>query len=182
MIEIRIEPPPDLQAKLQRIAMIPGALEKAAKNAVKRTLRGGKQDASRKIAQRYTIRAGVVVRTIKIKQGGLNGEMSSRGGINPLKLFRIKPKSRPSKMPAGGVFVQNVKGQGGYIRRGFLTHKGNVVERAGISRYPLRGLGGPSSPGMLSSPAVGPYIEDKMFQRLQINLDHEASAIIGGFL
>lgn len=181
MIEIRIDPPPNLQALINRVSIIPGGLERAATRAVRRTLRGGKQDASRKIAQRYTIRAGVVIKTIRIRQSGFNGAMESRGGINPLKLFRLKPRSRPRKMPAGGVYVQNVKGQGGYIRKGFLTHAGNVVSRAGISRYPLRGHGGPSSPGMLGNPHVGPYIESKMFQRLQINLDHELSAVLGGF-
>ena len=179
MITIRIEPPANLQALINRVSMIPSGLERAATRAVRRTLRGGKQDASRKIAQRYTIRAGVVVKTIRLTQSGFSGEMSSRGGINPLRLFRLKPKSRPRKMPAGGVFVQNVKGQGGYIRKGFLTRGGNVVSRIGASRYPLRGHGGPSSPGMLSK--VGDEVSDKMFQRLTINLDHELSAVLGGF-
>lgn len=181
MITIRIDPPPDLKAKIQRLAMIPGALERGAKNAVRRTLRGGKQDASRKIAQRYTIKAGEVIKTIRLKQSGVSGEMSSRGGRNPLKKFHLRPRSRPRKMPPGGVFVQNVRGQGGNIRRGFLQRSGNVYERVGRPRFPIKQLKGPSAPGMLGNPIVGPYIEGKMFQRLQVNLDHELSAILGGF-
>lgn len=181
MITIRIEPPANLQALINRVSVIPGGLERAATRAVRRTLRGGKQDASRKIAQRYTIRAGVVVKTIRLTQSGISGEMSSRGGVIPSRLFRIKPKSRPKKMPAGGVFVQNVRGAGGYIRKGFLTRASNIVSRVGMSRYPLKGHASPSAPGMLSSPAVGPFIESKMFQRLTINLDHELSAVLGGF-
>lgn len=181
MIEIRIEPPPNLQDLINRVARIPGGLERACTRAVRRTLRGGKQDAARKIAQRYTIRAGVVTKTLKISQSGLSGAMTSSGRVNPLRLFRLRPRSRPKRMPKGGVYVQNVKGQGGYIRKGFLTSSGNVVSRAGSSRYPLRGHAGPSSPGMLGNPHVGPFIESKMFQRLQINLDHELSAVLGGF-
>lgn len=179
MIDIRIIPPPDLQRLIDIVSRIPGGLERAATRAVRRTLRGGKQDAARKIAQRYTIKAGVVIGTIRITQSGVSGEMSSRGRVNPLKLFKIRPRSRPKKPLAGGVYVQNVKGAGGYIRRGFLTRSGNVVSRTGISRYPLRGHAGPSSPGMLSK--VGDEVSDKMFQRLEINLNHELSAILGGF-
>ena len=181
MITIRIEPPPDLEAKIQRLANVPGALEKAARRAVRRTLRGGKQDAARKVGQRYTIKVGEVTKTIKLSQSGLSGKMTSQGPRNPLKKFRLKPRSRPKRMPPGGVFVQNVKGQGGFIRRGFLQRSGNVYERVGRPRFPIKHLKGPSAPGMLGNPHVGPHIESKMFERLQINLDHAISAIIGGF-
>lgn len=181
MITISIEPSPNLQSLINRVAMIPGGLERGVRRAVKRTLRGGRQDAGRKIAERYTIRAGVVTKTIRLRQSGFSGEMQSRGGVNPSRLFKMRPRRRPRKMPMGGVYIQNVKGQGGYISKGFLTHGGNPVSRRGLSRYPLRGHGGPSSPGMLGSPAVGPFVENKMFQRLQINLDHELNAILGGF-
>lgn len=181
MITIRIDPPPNLEQVAQRLAHIPGALERAAKQAVVRTVRGGKQDAARKVAQRYTIKVGEVMKTIKIKVSGLEGEMKSRGGKNPLKKFYTRPRSRPRRMPAGGVFVQNVRGQGGNIRRGFLQRSGNVYERVGRPRFPIRHLKGPSAPGMLGNPIVGPYIENKMFQRMQINLDHAMNAILGGF-
>lgn len=181
MITIRIEPPPDLEAKIQRLAMTPGALERAAKRAVGRTLRGGKKDAGTKVKQRYTINAGEVIRTIKLKQSGLNGEMTSRGSKNPLPKFITRPRKRPRKMPAGGVFVQNVRGQGGNLLHAFLQKSGNVYERTTTKRFPIRHLKGPSAPGMLSSPPVREHILSHMFKRLQINLDHEVSAVIGGF-
>ena len=170
MITITIEPPPDLQAKIQRLAMIPGALQRAGRQTVTRTLRGAKQDAARKIGQRYTIKVGEVT--------NLSGEMVSKGSRNPLKKFRLQPKKRPRRMPAGGVFVQNVRGQGGNLLHAFLQRSGNVYERVGRPRFPIKGLKGPSAPGMLSSPQVGPYIENKMFQRMQINLNHAVEAIL----
>ena len=178
MITITIEPPPDLQAKIQRLAMIPGALQRAGRQTVTRTLRGAKQDAARKIGQRYTIKVGEVTKTIKIHNHGLSGEMVSKGSRNPLKKFRLQPKKRPRRMPAGGVFVQNVRGQGGNLLHAFLQRSGNVYERVGRPRFPIKGLKGPSAPGMLSSPQVGPYIENKMFQRMQINLNHAVEAIL----
>lgn len=180
IFRISIEPPPNLKEIVSKLGNISaGKLEQAAKRAVRRTLRGGRQDASRKIAQRYTIRAGVVIKTIKLSQSGLSGAMTSSGSVNPLRLFKLRPRSRPKRMPKGGVYVQNVKGQGGYIRQGFLSKSGTVLTRVGRSRYPIKPHAGPSSPGMLSK--VGPDIESKMFQRLQINLDHELAAVIGGF-
>ena len=181
MFEIRIEPPPDLESKIQRLAMTPGALEKAAKRAVGRTLRGGKKDAGTKVKQRYTIKAGEVIRTIKLAQHGLSGEMTSKGRKNPLPKFITRPRKRPRKMPAGGVFAQNIRGQGGNLLHAFLQKSGNVYERVGRSRFPIRHLKGPSAPGMLGNPHVGPHIENKMFQRLQVNLDHAIGAILGGF-
>ena len=181
MITIHIEPPPNLDSVASRLAHIPGGLERAARQAVTRTLRGGRQDAARKIGQRYTIKVGEVTKTIRLKNSGLSGEMTSRGSRNPLKKFRIKPRSRPKRMPPGGVFAQNVKGQGGFIRHGFLQRSGNVYERVGRPRFPIRHLKGPSAPGMLGNPHVGPYIEQKMFERMQINLDHAMNAILGGF-
>lgn len=181
MIEIRIEPPPNLQSMINRISVIPGALEKAGKRAVKRTLVGGKRDARAKIAQRYTIAVGKVTSRLKIKQNGLSGEMSATGRRQTLKNFIIRPSKRQNPGPPGGVFAQVVKGQGGYIRRAFINKDGNVFEREGRPRYPIRILTGPSVPGMLSNAHVGPYIENKMFERLEINLTHEINAIIGGF-
>ena len=83
-------------------------------------------------------------------------------------------------MPAGGVFAQNVRGQGGQILHAFLQRSGGVYERVGRSRFPIRQLKGPSAPGMLGNPVVGPFIEAKMATRLGINLEHELSAAMGG--
>ena len=181
MFSISIEPSPLLQSMINRVALIPNGLEKAGRRAVQRTLRGGKQDAARKVAQRYTIKTGKVTSTIRTRQSGLSGVMSSKGARNMLKEFILRPRTRPRKMPAGGVYVQNVRGQGGNLLHAFLQKGGGVFEREGRSRYPIRHLTGPSAPQMLGNPIVGPHIESKMFQRLQVNLDHELNAVLGGF-
>lgn len=160
----------------------PGKLRRALQSAVMRTLRGAKKDAGTKIKQRYTIAAGHVTKTIRLNSSGLTGEMTSTGGRNKLSLFHLRPKSRPRRMPAGGVFVMNVRGQGGNIRRGFLQRNGEPYERVGTSRFPIKRFTGPSAPGMLSSPPVSSFIVAKMSTRLQINVEHELSAAIGGFL
>ena len=106
-----------LDEAIARLSRSPSGLDRAIRSAVRRTLRGAKKDAGTKVKQRYTINAGEVIRTIKLKQSGFSGSMTSSGPRNQLKKFNIRPKSRPRKMPPGGVFAQNVRGGGGQIRK-----------------------------------------------------------------
>lgn len=152
-------------------------LRRALRSAVMRTLRGARREAGRRIAQRYTIAAGKVTKTIKLSAMGLSGEMMSQGSRNKLQWFVVRPKTRPRKMPPGGVFVMNVKGQGGFLRRAFLGNNGYVFERVGQPRYPIHTRMGPSSPGMLGSDKVAPFIVRKMQERLGIEIEHEVSAL-----
>ena len=152
-------------------------LQRAIRSAIMRTLRGARQDAGRKIAQRYTIAAGKVTRTIKLRAMGFSGEMTSSGSRNKASSFVLRPRSRPRKMPPGGVFIMNVRGQGGAIRRGFIQKNGEPYERTGRSRFPIRRLSGPSAPGMLSSPHVAPFIVRRMEERIGVNLAHEIAAL-----
>ena len=168
-----------LEAAIAKLSQSPTGLDRAIKSAVRRTLRGAKKDAGTKVKQRYTINAGEVIKTIRLQQSGYSGAMTSSGSRNQLRKFNIRPKSRPRKMPPGGVFAQNVRGQGGMIRRAFLQRSGGVFERVGTSRFPIKQLKGPSAPGMLSNPIVGPWIEAKMAERRGINLDHELAFFLG---
>lgn len=154
-----------------------GKLRRAIRSAVLRTLRGARKDAGTKIKQRYTIAAGRVTRTIKLRAMGLGGEMTSSGSRNKLSNFVLRPRSRPKRMPAGGVFVMNVRGQGGHLRRGFIQKNGEPYERVGRSRFPIRRFTGPSAPGMLSSPPVSSFIVARMEERLGVNLEHEIAAL-----
>ena len=159
-----------------------GKLRRAIRSAVLRTLRGARRDAGTKIKQRYTIAAGRVTRTIKLRAMGLGGEMSSSGSRNKLSNFVLRPRSRPKRMPAGGVFVMNVRGQGGNIRHAFLQRNGEPYERTTRKRFPIRRLSGPSAPGMLSNPHVAPFIVARMEERLGVNLEHEIGAVLGGWM
>lgn len=182
MMTLEILPPPNLAAIAAKLAKIPGAMERAGRSAVRRTMKGGRQDAARKIAQRYTIRTGLVISTIRTRLSGMVGEMKSSGSRHPMEKFQIRPKRRPRIMPAGGVHALIVRGQGGMLPHAFLQRNGGVYERVSASRFPLRRLYSPSSPGMLAVPPVSSYIVTKMEERLGINLEHEARAVLGGFL
>lgn len=169
-----------LERAIAALSRTPAGLPRAIRSAVRRTLRGAKKDAGTKAAARYLIGAGEVTRTIRLSQSGYNGSMTSSGARNPLKKFKINPRSRPRKMPRSGVYAQVVRGQGGQIFHAFLQRSGSVVERVGKPRFPLRTLRTVAVPQMLSNQHVGPFIEAKMATRLGINLDHELAAAMGG--
>lgn len=155
-------------------------LRRALRSAVMRTLRGAKKDAGTKVKQRYTIAASKVISTIKLRAADLSGSMTSTGGRNPLPNFIQRPKSRPRKMPAGGVYVQNVRGQGGNLLHAFIQRNGQPYERVGASRFPIKRLTGPSAPGMLGNPHVAPFIVQRMEHRIGVDIEH-AIASLGFF-
>lgn len=171
-----------LDEAIAKFSQTPNGLNRAVSSAIRRTLRGAKKDAGTKASQRYLIGSGEVTRTIRLRQSGFAGAMTSSGARNPLRKFNIRPRSRPRRMPPGGVFAQVVRGQGGMIRRAFLQRSGGVFERVGASRFPIRQLKTVAIPQMLSNVHVGPFIEAKMAHRLGINLEHELGAVLGGFL
>lgn len=154
-------------------------LDSAIKSAVRRTLRGAKQEASRRVRARYVANTGEFVKTLRLRQSGYNGSMTSAGPRTPLKKFHVRPSRRPRKMPAGGVYATVVRGQGGAILHAFLQRSGGVFERVGRSRFPIRQLKSVSAPGAFGNPHVGPFIEANMYQRLQVNLDHELAYALG---
>ena len=150
-----------------------GNLERAVKSAIRRTFAGLKRDIGQKIKQRYTLASSNVTRTLQTRISGLSGTLTSTGAKIPVEKFRVKPRRRLKRQPAGGVFAENVRGQGGFIRRAFLQKSGGVYERTGRARFPIKRIKGPSAPSMLSSIPVSSFIEQKIEERLNKNLMHE---------
>lgn len=180
MISISAEPV-NIEQVARGIAHIPGAIERAAKNAIRRTLRGARKDAGTLAKKRYTLPAGIVTRSLSIKVSGFSGEMTSKGFRNPLEKAKTNPKGRIKQR---GKYIRAVvvRGQGGIIKRAFRKSGGtSIFERVGASRFPIRKLKTVSAPSMVSHPTVSIPVINKMEQRLGINFLHEASAILGGF-
>lgn len=182
MITFEITPPPNLGRLTRALSMFPSLMEKAARSAVQRTIKGGKKDAASKVKQRYTIPANLITQTIKTRANGLSGEMTSRGSRFPLPRFYHNPKKRINPQNPQGIFVQNVRGQGGNLFHAWSMYKGGIYQRVGKERFPIRTFTGPAAPQMLGSKPVSSFIVAKMEERLGINLEHGAAAVMGGFL
>lgn len=159
-------------AALEQINL--GGLRQRLTGAVRRTLQDARQYGRDKVTQRYTARNAGNMGSQRLKASGLSGSLSIGGRRNQLKKFIISPRSRPKRMPAGGVYAQVVRGQGGQIRRAFLQRNGGVYERTGTSRFPIRQLKTISATGMwkaVSSPVVA---------RMSARLGLELNAALGG--
>ena len=172
---------------------LPGAAQKAAKTAIRKTVRGAKKDATEKVKERYTIKPAYITRTMRFDfdAGGLAASFRSKGRVNDLAYFRHLPKSVPRRRPPAGEYLysQVVKGEGGTIAHAFLAkmksgHTG-VFQRgqhgANTASLPIQKLSGPSTPQMLGSPTVSEFIQAQMEKRLAKNMDHEVNAFLMGY-
>ena len=190
MIEIDAR---SLDRAAQLLAGMPGAAEKAAKTAIRKTVRGARKDAVDKVKDRYTIKPAYVTRTLgfSFSAGGLTGSFKSSGRVNDLAYFKHSPRSVPKRRPPKGQYLysQVVKGEGGTIAHAFLArmrsgHVG-VFQRAGHGAsnapLPIDKLAGPSTPQMLGSPTVSAFIQKRMEERLTKNIEHEVNAFLMGY-
>ena len=181
---------------------LPGAAEKAAKTAIRKTVRGAKQDATRKVKERYTIKPAYITRTMRFdfQAGGLAAAFRSKGRVNDLAYFKHRPQSIPKHRPPKGkyLFSQVIKGGGGPIAHAFLAKmksghigvfyrtgeygRNNHINKSGkLDQEMIEKLSGPSTPQMLESQTVAAFIQKRMEERLQKNIDHEVNAFLMGY-
>ena len=167
-----------LDSAVQRLSNFnTGRLQRALTQAVRRTLKAAKSDAAQRVAARYTIAAGRVTSSIKIRASGLSGAMTSTGQGFPMKFFVMRPQRRPRRPPPGGVFVQMVRSQGGMLSKAFV-HNGHPFARVGKSRLPIKKYLGASAPGMLKHPTISSFILSKMEQRIGNEISQAAASVL----
>lgn len=182
-----------LQKAEELLKGMPGAAQKAAKTAIRKTVQGAKKDATQKAKERYTIKPSYITRTMRFDfgAGGLSASFRSKGRVNDLAYFRHLPQSVPKHRPPVGEYLysQVVKGEGGTIAHAFLAkmksgHIG-VFQRgqhgANTASLPIQKMSGPSTPQMLGSPTVSEFIQAQMEKRLAVNVEHEVNAFLMGY-
>lgn len=173
---ITIEPI-NLEPVIAALARVPGGIERAARNSIRRTLKGGRKDAGTLTRRRYTLPAGIVTGSLSIKVSGMSGEMRSRGERNPLEKAQTNPKGR-IKRRGRYIRAEVVRGQGGILPKAFRINGAAIFERVGGSRYPIQRLKTVAAPQMVGHPSISEPIADKMAQRFSINFLHEAAHIL----
>ena len=135
-----------------------------------------KTDAAAAINQRY-VSPEIGVSKLRVKVSGLKATLSSRGKRNPLKKFQINPRTRLKKPPKSGIFARVLKSSGGFIQKAFIAKGGNVFERTGKSRLPIRKLTSVSAPGMLKPQPVISSVIRKLESNFARNLQAQISSI-----
>lgn len=149
---------------------LPTNLRGRITQAIRATIREGKEEGSNLVKQRYTARSFLSLGKVRMRTSGLSGKLTISGRRNLLKKFIIRPSTRLNPQPPGGVYAQVVRGQGGSIRRAFIAKRGLVFEREGTSRLPIRHLNTVSLPGAFER--IGDKLTSKMAARLQSHLEN----------
>lgn len=185
MIEIKIDAS-ELERIEKMLSSIPKGMEKATSSAINRTLESTRASATRKVRERYDIKAKDVRGTISLKRAGTSnpsGAMISRGTPIPLMQFKVNP-GKPNPARRKPVFA-SVKKSGGSIKSAFVTsfdsgHTG-VFERVGKARFPIRELYGPSTPQMIGEENIIQELSEEAQEVMLKRLSHEAQRLLGRY-
>lgn len=186
MIEIKADKVKEAQQLLEHI---PGAIPKALKTAINKSIRGAKTEASKKVREEYVIQSSRITETMSFKFAStenLSAYVMSKGRPRALTYFKTRPSTIPIGRPKNQLFAQVKKSGGGTIRGAFLAlmksgHLGVFNRMEGNASFPIKQLYGPSVPQMLENPSVSDYIETKTQERLESNIDHEVNAFLNGY-
>ena len=172
MIEIKIDTK-EAERIADMLTSIPDGMEKATASAINRALSMTKTAASRKVRERYNVKAKYVKDSISIRRAGksnltgksnLIGTMISRG--TPIRLinFKVNP-SRPNPKRRKPITVSVKKSGGGALKGAFVAEMSNesvgVFERVGLSRLPIQQLYGPSAPQMIGEDTIISELEEE---------------------
>lgn len=162
-------------------------IPKAFRSAINRVGQGIKTEVSRKIREKYDIKAGDVkkhgnIRVIKSNAAKMELLLHSKGRNIPLIRFKTKPSKPPARPPK--VLTASVKKSGGKpIPGAFVAgmrsgHVG-VFRRHGMNRLPIQELYGPAVPVMMSEESVVEHLQNEAHIRMQKRLDHEVNRVLG---
>lgn len=153
------------------------ALNRAASNA--------KTNASKKVREKYVIKAKDINSTITISKassGNLNASVRSSGERIPLIKFKVSPSSPRPKKPPKVLRVEVKKGGLKDLIGAFVANvNGNkVFKRTTSKRLPIQQLYGPAVPQMMGNQSVTEFITTEAKKTFDKRLDHEIQRIMGG--
>lgn len=150
MIRVMLD---EKNAKLAETLMrsMPDLVQRAAANAINRTITTTRKEISKAVRERYLIRAGDVKRALSLeraKKQSPRGVITARGAPMALEKFRLRQRKRGpmrvqilrdgSAKPVRGLFVQR-----------FPSGYEGPMHRRQRARYPLATPFGPSVPSMV---------------------------------
>lgn len=165
---------------------IPNGVSKVIVSAINKAAQAAKQDAVKKVRERYYVKAKDVSATIEIEKATLENQAAvvlSTGSPLALSKFRVTPARPPRRRRKNPIIVRVVRGEGGPIRGAFVAqmksgHIG-VFRRAGPTRLPIIQLYGPSVPQMLGHPSVTEFVEERARELLEEKLEDEITRMLG---
>lgn len=146
----------------------PAQIRSRLQGAVQRTLTQARAEATARVNARFTRDYATPV--MKVTASGLRGKLSAKDRRHSLATFLHKPASRPPHKPPGGITA--------YVRRGVAENyshafigRGQIFERVGRSRLPLKRHLGAGGANELGSRHVAPQVERLIGQRIEQELE-----------
>ncbi|GIO33744.1 hypothetical protein J2TS6_48850 [Paenibacillus albilobatus] len=161
------------------------ALYRAFLSSLNRATQRAKTEVGRKTRERYVVKQGDVVETIRVRKAAgknLQATLTSQGYSIPLIRFSVAPKrrlKRPPKAVKAAVFRGGAKKP---IPGAFVTTTGShtgVFERVGKKRLPIKELRGPSVPSMVGNEEVREHVQQVYADEMMKRLPHELDRTLG---
>lgn len=157
----------------------------ALSRAINRAASNAKTNASKKVREKYNIKAKDVNSTLKItnaNKGSLMAIVKSTGERIPLIKFKVSPATPRAKNPPKVLQVEVKKGGLKSLVGAFVANvNGNkVFKRTTSARLPIQQLYGPAVPQMLGTYSLKDFIENEATKVFDQRLDHEIQRILGG--
>lgn len=161
---------------------IPKGAEMVVARAFNRALVAGRTAATSKITKLYTVRAKDVRGTFLMKRaahGHLDAELISKGSALPLRAFAHNPTSDTTGAKRKPIRVTIKAGETYALTTSFVW-RGNIFDRLGNSRTPIKKMVGPSVPSMLGNDDIVDEVQSVMNDTAEKRLEHELSRLIEG--
>lgn len=165
MITVKVDNAQAL-AGLNRIN--PAQIRSRLQGAVQRTLTQARAEATARVNARFT--RDYATPCMKVKASGLKGSLSAKDRRHSLATFLHKPASRPPHKPPGGITAWPRRGVAENLPHAFIG-RGQIFERVGRSRLPLKRHLGPGGANELNSRHVAPQVERLIGQRIEQELE-----------
>ena len=168
----------NLESAVAALARIPGAAQKAVKQASRKTLQSAKREAVAKVKARYTSPVGLFTSSLSLKTSASGGSIKSRGSKNPLEKFRATPAGRITQR-GRYIKAEVVRGQGGLLKKAFRKSGGaSIYERLGARRFPIKKLKSVAAPSMLNVPEV----REPVMQKIETEFPVHFISAVSSFL
>lgn len=152
--------------------------------AINRSAIAARTRASVLIRRKYVVKAADVKRRIKLRTATANrlsAEIRASGPVTPLMKFDVSPKFPDIMRVTSRVLKSGGRKpvQTGFVARVKNDHV-NVFTRVGSSRYPIRGLYGPSVAQMMGKDEIVESIQTRAQEVLDERLEHELNRFLRG--
>lgn len=165
-----------LERAQKLLSHIPGAINKAHKSALARTLQFMKTRAAQLGTQKYHAKSSEIKRTITIKKNNLSGQIISRGTRKSLADYYITPRKitpgKKQKQLHGAVKRNGVKSLGS----AFLVKSGGKFTpfiRVGKGRWDIKKLISPAIPQILANEEITEQLSQDALAKYNERLNHE---------